>query len=39
MQPDIMQTMVIIILPTAWKIFSSDMETATNTAKAKAMRE
>ena len=37
-QPDIMQTMVTIIRPVAWKIFSSDMVAAITTENRKAMR-
>ena len=37
-QPDIMQTMVTIIRPVAWKIFSSDMVAAITIENRKAMR-
>ena len=38
-QPDIMHTMVIIIRPVAWKIFSIDMDAAITTENRNAMRE
>ena len=36
--PDIMQTMVISILPAAWHIFSIDIEAATTVENKKATR-